>query len=200
MAVLLVHVILAAGHIFYILRYGQSSTAWDSITELVALTLNSRPPLAELPNTSAGIYCLKTFGKQFVIRSTPAVADTTSKDEAEETAEGPTRHVEFLLRDGTILMDSEDDEDNVAAVPNQGNNHTLQQRHIFLPSLTWLLTVLRPRHQQDLERTPGTRPASSSSSSSRKRTCGTSSSIMPLPIGDNNGVMVERIVPGHVYA
>ena len=59
-AVMMVYCILAFAHIIYLGISGISSTAWDSIAEIVALAMNSSPT-KHLQNTCAGIFGSKTF-------------------------------------------------------------------------------------------------------------------------------------------
>lgn len=53
-AVMFTYCILVLGHVIYSAISGVSSTAWDSVSELVALAMNSTPTKA-LQNTCAGI-------------------------------------------------------------------------------------------------------------------------------------------------
>lgn len=60
-AILMLHVLLALLHTIYSLRSGLSSSSWDSVTELIALAMNSTPSDA-LKNTCAGIDLPSTMG------------------------------------------------------------------------------------------------------------------------------------------
>lgn len=69
-AIMLCYCILVLGHIIYSAIFGVSSTAWDSVAELVALTMNSSPTKI-LQNTCAGI-----VGRQ-ALKTTVRVMATT---------------------------------------------------------------------------------------------------------------------------
>lgn len=59
--VLLIYSLIALTYVVYTIFFSQiTSSAWDSITELVALAMNSTPSSA-LYNTGAGISCLNTL-------------------------------------------------------------------------------------------------------------------------------------------
>jgi hypothetical protein len=62
-ALLLVHLLLALCHTLYTVCYtSQSSSAWDTLTELMALMQNSRPADRVLRNANAGIKETGTYG------------------------------------------------------------------------------------------------------------------------------------------
>jgi hypothetical protein len=62
-ALLLVHIILALCHTIYTVCYtSQSSSAWDTLTELMVLMQNSRPADRMLRNANAGITEAATYG------------------------------------------------------------------------------------------------------------------------------------------
>ena len=67
---LLIHILLAFAHIVELLIIRQSSSCWDTVTELLVLMQNSRPAPNALKNTCAGIKELGTFGKVAIIRAT----------------------------------------------------------------------------------------------------------------------------------
>ncbi|KAF2111077.1 hypothetical protein BDV96DRAFT_634875 [Lophiotrema nucula] len=79
-AVLLTHMLLALIHTMWILSHRKSSSAWDSIGEMLALAYNSIPSSA-LGNTSAGIRCLKTFGIVAAVRASPVSTHEPDTDE-----------------------------------------------------------------------------------------------------------------------
>ncbi|RSL43929.1 hypothetical protein CEP54_014890 [Fusarium duplospermum] len=80
-AVLLIQVVIATGHIIVLVRWGKDSSAWESIPELVALAMNSEPPelVGEpgLNNVSAGI---DTFGPRQKIGWVEVVDDDVTQD------------------------------------------------------------------------------------------------------------------------
>ena len=68
--VMFAYCLLAVSHVLYIVATGVSSSAWDSVAELVALAMNSAPTTA-LQNTCAGIIGTRAY------RSTVRIAETT---------------------------------------------------------------------------------------------------------------------------
>ncbi|KAK4445502.1 hypothetical protein QBC34DRAFT_358303 [Podospora aff. communis PSN243] len=68
-AILSTHILIAIGHSIYLFWRRKSSAAWDSTAEMLALAHNSQPSDQALRNTSAGIHCLKTYGKIAVVRA-----------------------------------------------------------------------------------------------------------------------------------
>ncbi|KAI4269455.1 MAG: hypothetical protein LQ337_007268 [Flavoplaca oasis] len=83
-AVLLIYCVLVFGHVCYAAISGVSSTNWDSITEMVALAVNSSPTI-QLRNTCAGITQMGVF--QLPIRI------LTSKDAGGEDED----HLELIF-------------------------------------------------------------------------------------------------------
>ncbi|RNJ60512.1 hypothetical protein D7B24_007435 [Verticillium nonalfalfae] len=59
MAILMAHAVIALGHTLWVLWHGETSDAWESMTELIALSLESDRPSSinepGLSNTSAGV-------------------------------------------------------------------------------------------------------------------------------------------------
>ncbi|KAI4268412.1 MAG: hypothetical protein L6R38_007850 [Xanthoria sp. 2 TBL-2021] len=90
-AVLLIYCTLVMGHVCYAAISGVSSTSWDSITEMVALAVNSSPTI-QLRNTCAGITQMGVF--QLPIRI------LTRKDAGGEDED----HLELIFGavDGTV--------------------------------------------------------------------------------------------------
>ena len=74
-AVLLIHALMAIIHTVNVIITRQSSGCWDSVTELLALALNSRRATTALPNTCAGIRELDTYGKIAVVRAIKPLGD-----------------------------------------------------------------------------------------------------------------------------
>ncbi|KAJ9500287.1 hypothetical protein H2202_004082 [Exophiala xenobiotica] len=93
--VLLAHIILATGHIVFVLVKRQASNSWDSISELIALSQNSRPAYIALANTGAGINERRTYGRLARIRATSTI-DQPDNDHVELVFEGPDREVDHL--------------------------------------------------------------------------------------------------------
>jgi hypothetical protein len=93
MVVLLVHIILATGHIIFVMVKRQSSASWDSISELIALAQNSRPSYIALANTAAGITERRTYGRLARIRARPTI-DQSENDHVEFVFDGPNRKAE----------------------------------------------------------------------------------------------------------
>jgi len=59
-AVVGLYALIATAHLLWLLFSRVSSSAWETVTELIALCQNS-PPTAALRGTSAGITCLSTY-------------------------------------------------------------------------------------------------------------------------------------------
>ncbi|KAL6857566.1 hypothetical protein ACO1O0_005007 [Amphichorda felina] len=59
--VLLIHAFIALVHTILVIRYGQTSGAWDTILEMLALShMSPPPPQPTLANVSADIRSFKT--------------------------------------------------------------------------------------------------------------------------------------------
>ena len=69
LAILSVYCCLVTAHIVYSLWFGISSSAFDSVYEIIALAMNSRP-VEELQNTCAGIQTTGVFQHRVRIAST----------------------------------------------------------------------------------------------------------------------------------
>ena len=93
-SVFFIHASLAIGHSVWVFRGalkkdgGNDSTAWSSLTDLLALALLSTPPVSALDNASSGIQRFRTLKEPIRIR----VADDPGLGE-ECTAQGSTAHV-----------------------------------------------------------------------------------------------------------
>ena len=70
MAVLFLHIALAAFHCVISVLHGKSSACWDSVTEIMVIAQNSKPAFKSLENTAAGIQYSATFSKKVVVRPT----------------------------------------------------------------------------------------------------------------------------------
>ncbi|OAP65658.1 hypothetical protein AYL99_01630 [Fonsecaea erecta] len=98
MVVLLAHIILAIGHIVFVMVKSQSSDSWDSISELVALSQNSRPSYVALAKTAAGITERRTYGRLARIRATSTIHQPDG-DHVElifDDADGEVDHLDVL--------------------------------------------------------------------------------------------------------
>jgi hypothetical protein len=93
--VLLAHIILATGHIVIVMVKRQASDSWDSISELIALSQNSRPSYFALANTGAGITERRTYGRRARIRATSTI-DQPDNDHVELIFEGPDGEIDHL--------------------------------------------------------------------------------------------------------
>ncbi|KAK4506447.1 hypothetical protein PRZ48_000179 [Zasmidium cellare] len=80
LAILLLYCLIAIGHTIYSIYTGLSSTAWDSISEVAALALNSPTP-TEMLNTRAGIKTAAVFEHR--VRITAMAEDKDNSDEGE---------------------------------------------------------------------------------------------------------------------
>ena len=67
LAVIALYTLIVVIYLLYSLATGHAATSWDTISELVMLTLNSKPP-SHLKHVSAGVECLATFREPVQIR------------------------------------------------------------------------------------------------------------------------------------
>ena len=82
-AVLIVYVLLALGHVVYSGRTGWTSTAWDTMPEIAALAMSSSQS-SRLQNTGAGIYTMRVYQENVKTR----VRDQRVEFVFEDTREG----------------------------------------------------------------------------------------------------------------
>jgi hypothetical protein len=77
-AILLTHALIALAHTIWVVWHGQTSGAWDSIPELIALSQKSpSPPDPILSNTSTGIRSIKTMGQMAWIEAGTRTSQTS---------------------------------------------------------------------------------------------------------------------------
>lgn len=117
--VLIVHVLLALGHTLQLIYFKRSSSAWDSIAELLTLSLNSRPPTHVLKNTSAGIDQFDTYKRVTKIRARHEVhAD-------DFTTEDTYKHPEIIFDKiaNVTLIEMVCSIPRASTVPVQGHHH-----------------------------------------------------------------------------
>lgn len=105
LGILIVYCIVAVAHIVYSIITGTSSAAWDSISEIVALALNSRHA-PELQNTCAGIQSAHVFAHRVRIASTNGTISRET-DNGQSSVEGAAseaggRHLELLFPSQSI--------------------------------------------------------------------------------------------------
>lgn len=96
LAILIIYCAVAIAHIIYSITTGISSTAWDSASEVVALSMNSRPA-TELQNTCAGIQTTRVFEHKVRIASTMGTQDHVQVAEGEIAWEKTGSHLELLF-------------------------------------------------------------------------------------------------------
>lgn len=108
--VMMTYCVLAFAHIIYLGMSGISSTAWDSIAEIVALAMNSSPT-KHLQNTCAGVLGIKTFQTPVRIMVTN---EGSGKDEHlelvfgdEEQGNAQMSRMEVNKKYGTLHTDRE---------------------------------------------------------------------------------------------
>jgi len=77
--VLSVHIVLAISHSIHQIYSARSSSAWDSLTELLVLMQLSTPATDELRNTGAGIKTMETYGKIIKVDSTSTNVKISSR-------------------------------------------------------------------------------------------------------------------------
>ena len=73
LTVMIIYCVLAFSHLIYLGISGQSSSAWDSAAEIVALAMNSTP-MEHLKNTCAGIIGIRPFQTRVRILATASQA------------------------------------------------------------------------------------------------------------------------------
>ena len=82
-AVLVAHILLALGHTLWVVVYrGDTSEAWDTVTEMVAFALTSASPGGDtLAHTCAGVRKLRTMGKVAWVEALPSGAMAAECDQ-----------------------------------------------------------------------------------------------------------------------
>jgi hypothetical protein len=102
LAILILYSVIAISHIAYTVWTGVSSSAWDSVTEIVALCIHSRPAV-ELENTCAGIKATKVLEQRVRIAATRGWSDEVGIGHAAEdtdAADLKASHLELLFDSG----------------------------------------------------------------------------------------------------
>ena len=97
---MIAYCLLAVVHILYALIFGVSGSAWDSIAELVALAMNSKPT-AMLQNTCAGIIGVKAFKTKVQVLETTEGHLELCFDEAEHPSSSNLK-VKYNEKYGTL--------------------------------------------------------------------------------------------------
>ena len=84
-AVLLTHAVIAVAHTVWVLWHAQTSQAWDTVPELVALSQQS-PPAEEgmLDNTCAGIRTMKSMGETARVETRESTDGTGGSQDGRE--------------------------------------------------------------------------------------------------------------------
>lgn len=101
---LLLHIVVAFAHTGRVLMLCQTSEAWDSVPELIALSQMSSPPTGgQLASSCAGIRTLGTMGRVAIV-------------EASSTSVGSLRDVQLRFRDPARPRD-------VSVVPEPGKEY-----------------------------------------------------------------------------
>jgi hypothetical protein len=102
LAILILYSIIATTHILITVWTGVSSSAWDSVAEIVALCIHSRPA-EELENTCAGIKATKVLEQRVRIAATRGWRDEAGTKDVPEGAEATNlaaSHLELLFDSG----------------------------------------------------------------------------------------------------
>ncbi|KIX02441.1 uncharacterized protein Z518_08382 [Rhinocladiella mackenziei CBS 650.93] len=132
-ALFLTHIVLASCHVIFMVGKGQSSSAWDSISELLVLAQNSRPPTKALRNTNAGIQRLNTYSqiaRLYVVKIKPS----TSCQQNEDDDNNNVSNVE-------LIFDEEmDDENPVGSQFQRRKRSSHNTHHSSSPSHSTQLT------------------------------------------------------------
>lgn len=100
MIVLLAHVFLVLAHSLYVIWKRRSSSARDSISEMIALAYKSRPSDQVLENTPGGIASFQTFGVVTTIRGESSSSGT---DTEESTNDPPVSRVCLVFHEGKMI-------------------------------------------------------------------------------------------------
>jgi hypothetical protein len=125
LAILILYCIIAISHIVITAWTGVSSLAWDSVAEIVALCIYSRPA-EELENSCAGIKATKILEQRVRIAATRGWRDGAGEKDVSEGAEPagmPASHLELFFDSG-----------EQAAVSTARTNHeygALKQRRVL---------------------------------------------------------------------
>jgi len=111
---LALHILVALSHIIYLFTIGESSSAWESFSELLVLAQNSRPAPTALKHTNAGIRRIGTYSQMARVYS------VTPWDTIGES--GQRGNVELVF-----------DRDEEVSDARDGNSRTITQ----LPRIQW---------------------------------------------------------------
>ena len=104
--VIALYMLVATSHTVWILRHQVTSSSWDTITELIALCLNS-PSTSALDNTSAGIQRYATYTKRFKIQAVRLENGTDERrlcllhSDGDLESQPPNRHDKSLPKNTT---------------------------------------------------------------------------------------------------
>lgn len=102
LAILILYSTIAVAHIIYSVWTGISSWSWDSISEIMALCINSRPA-PELQNTCAGIRLAKVFESRVRVAATRGVDESHAGQDSGDDEQSPGSkgsHLELLFGSG----------------------------------------------------------------------------------------------------
>ena len=104
LAILMLYCFIAALHTGITIYTGKTSTAWDSVSELVALAMGSRSP-AELRNTSAGIDRAQVFEHRVRIAATAGQGISGNGTSNGVGFESTGKHLELIFpsTEGSVL-------------------------------------------------------------------------------------------------
>ncbi|RDW65733.1 uncharacterized protein DSM5745_09472 [Aspergillus mulundensis] len=126
MTVLLIHMVMAALHTFYIVIQRHTSGSWSTVGELIALAQNSQPALNALPNTGGGIKRSRTYAQVARIRVvSPRSPESTSSSDSE-------KRIELLFGDSLPCKDARSRVEH----PNGSKLRRLRDSR-FLHPATW---------------------------------------------------------------
>ncbi|KEF58836.1 uncharacterized protein A1O9_03679 [Exophiala aquamarina CBS 119918] len=112
-ALLALHMLVALSHIIFLFSSGESSSAWESFSELLVLAQNSRPAPIALRHTNAGIKWMRTYSRMARVYS------VTPWDTMGESGQ----------RSNVELMFDQDEEDDVG---DANSKNTIQ-----MPRVQW---------------------------------------------------------------
>ena len=145
MLLLLIYILMAVIHICWLLKKRRTSQSWNTVSEFIALSQNSRPAFESLKNSGAGIKSMKTFGRVAKIRI-----------RHQRPGSSEPEHVELVFEDDmaptAIISDTVSDIDVAMSTSRMSQSEPTQRGRGG--SWTFPLSPNRLYPQTDIEREP----------------------------------------------
>ena len=120
-SVLLIYLAMAASHTIWVTFSKRTSSSWSTVSELIALSLNSQPAFDSLSNTGGGIHYSTTYSRVAKIRARPQPNDPDSD------------HVELVFEDSNAHLNCDDGSESWEMITSQ-EERLISRVH---PSWTW---------------------------------------------------------------